>query len=45
MSQWGFGGVDMDNNCLTLFNPIKKEQYNFITSNWSNALVTLLNSI
>ena len=38
--------IDNTNNeCLTLFNPVNKEGYDFLTKNWSSALVKFLNSI
>jgi len=35
----------INNECLKLFNPVNKEGYDFLTKNWSSALVTFLNSI
>ena len=37
--------VNNDNECYLLFNPKDKEGYDFLTENWSNALVGLLNNV
>jgi len=34
-----------NNSCFGLFNPEDKEGYDFLTSNWSGALVGLINNV
>ncbi len=39
-------GVDLNNNdCFTLFNPKTKGGLDFLTTNWSKAIVTLLKEV